>query len=338
MEARRASVAVTYQGIDITDEVSKDLLSFEYTDNASGDSDSVSLTLKDDKKIWLRDWFPEKGDIILPTIQTTNWRQKGDKQSLPCGRFFVDEPSYEGRPGVITLNAVASPLNSNFSSVARSKSWRNITLRAIAGDIAKRAGLQLQFMGTNNPRFVEKAQTEVSDSSFLSDLCEEEALAMKLTDSKIVIFDEREFERRKAVVTYSESNDRVIGYSFRTSLANTKYAGVNVKYHDSSSGQTISYLHTIGEIDENSKIYQVNKKVRSGDEARRLAQRTLRKLNKRETIASLTLVGNVELLGGVCVNIKEFGAFTGKYYIEKATHSIGGFQTTIEARKVLEGY
>ena len=103
MLARRASVAVNYQGVDISKDVRKDLLSFEYVDNASGDSDSISLSLKDEKKIWLNDWFPEKGDIILPTIQTTNWRKEGDKQRLPCGRFLVDEPTIEGRPLSLTL-------------------------------------------------------------------------------------------------------------------------------------------------------------------------------------------------------------------------------------------
>lgn len=339
MEARRVSILINYQGVDITDEISKDLLDFEYTDNASGDSDSVSLTLKDEKHIWLNNWFPEKGDLILPKIITTNWRRNGDKQVLSCGRFFVDEPNYDGRPSSLTLNAVSSPLNSNFSSVPRSKSWRNITLKAIAQDISKRAALKLEYIGNNNPKFDIKEQTEKSDSAFLKDLCDQEGLAMKVTDAKVVIFDENEFEKREAVTTVNESNDIVVSYSFKTSLANTSYDGVNVKYYDSSIGEVISFLYSLGELNEDSKIYQLNKKVRSGDEARRIAQKTLRQLNKRETLVSLQLVGNVELLGGVCINLTGFGPFSGKYYITKATHSIGnGYGVSINARKVLEGY
>jgi uncharacterized protein len=314
-------------------------LSFSYTDKASGEADDISITLKDEKKRWLNDWFPTKGDVIIPKIQTTNWRRDGDKQLLPCGRFFVDEPSYSGRPGVLTLRAISTPLNGNFKDVPRSRVWRNITLKAIGADIAKRAGLSFQFYGDNNPRYSNKEQTEVSDLAFLSELCTEEGLAMKVTGSKIIIFDEREFEQRASVATLREWSDTVLDYKFNTSLSNTAYAGVNVKYYDSKLGRTIEFLYVNGEYDkEKDKIYQLNSKVRTGDEARRLAQKKLRNLNKRETTASLTVVGNVDLLGGCCVDLQGFGVFSGKYYIESATHTLSGYEVGIEVRKVLEGY
>ncbi|WP_404427309.1 hypothetical protein LG296_01695 [Ureibacillus chungkukjangi] len=340
MEARRAFIKLNYSGVDITKEVSADLISFTYTDNASGEADSVSVSLKDEKKKWSGPWFPSKGDVIDSTLHTTNWRKDGDRQKLSCGRFFVDEPEFSGRPRVMTINAISSPLNTNFSNTERSKSWRNVTIKAIATDIAKRAGLTLQFIGTTNPVYKNIQQTEKSDSSFLSELCEKEGLSMKLTDSKIVIFDEEEFEKRKAIATYNESDSIVLDYSFKTSLSNTAYAGVNVKYYDSKIGKNIEFLFSIRDIDkEKDKIYQLNAKVSTGEEARRLAQKTLRKLNKTEYTGSLSVTLNLELLGSSCINLKGFGAFDGKYFITKATHNVGGGSTTdLEIRKVLEGY
>lgn len=339
MKGRSASVRVEYQGVNITDEVTKDLLSFEYVDNASGASDTVALTLKDEKHIWLKDWFPEKGDVIYPTIQTNNWLKDGEIQLLPCGRFFIDEPEYSGRPSTFTLNGISSPLNGNFKDANKTRAWRNINLKSIAGDIAERAGLELQYLSNNNPLYTSKEQSETPDSTFLSELCEEEGLSMKVTDSKIVIFDEKDFEQRPVVATYNESNDNVLSYSFKSSLAGTNYAGVRVRYYDSKLGRNIEYLHVISELKDDSKIYEVNQKVSSGDEARRLAQKTARRLNKKGTTGSITVVGNLELLGGVTVNLTGFGAFSGKYFVESATHSIdGGYTTRLEIRKVLEGY
>ncbi|MBP1924589.1 phage protein D [Sedimentibacter acidaminivorans] len=339
MDSRKAMVSVMYQGVNITDDIAKDLVSFEYTDNISNESDSVSLTLKDEKHIWLKDWFPEKGDLIDTTIKTVNWRKNGDKQLLQCGSFFIDEPEYSGRPSVFTINAVSSPINKNFTDVDYSKVWRNITLKDIANDISNKAGLQLQYIGENNPIYQSKEQSETPDSSFLLSLCSEEGLSMKVTDSKIVIFDERDFESREVVATYKESNSNVLSYNFKSRLVNTNYAGVRLKYYNCELGSVIEYLHLISELNENSKIYELNRKVDNISEARRLAQKTIRRLNKAENIASLTFVGNVELLGGVTINLEDFGKFSGKYIIEKATHSIGsGFTTSIEARKVLEGY
>lgn len=340
MDARRAFLTLDYSGVDITDEISKDLESFSYTDNASGEADSISISLKDEKKKWGGPWFPTKGDILNAVVYTNNWRKNGDKQKLPCGRFFVDEPEYSGRPRVMTINAISSPLNSNFSNTERSKSWRNITIKAIAEDIAKRAGLGVQFIGANNPRYTSIQQTEQTDSAFLFELCEQSGLAMKITDSKIVIFDEREFEKRNAITTYIESNSSVLDYSFKTTLSNTAYAGVNVKYYDSKLGRNIEFLYAIRDIDkEKDKIYQLNSKVRTGEEARRLAQKTLRNLNKTEFTGMLSVTLNIELLGATCINLKDFGAFDGKYYITKATHNLGrGSTTDLEIRKVLEGY
>lgn len=340
MLARRSYLNVKYSGIDISKEISDDLLNFSYTDNASGEADSISITLKDEKMKWGSSWFPTKGDSTNATIHTKNWRKNGDKQKLPCGRFFIDEPEYSGRPRTMTINGISSPLNSNFSETKRSRSWRNITLKQIASDIAKRSGLILMFIGTNNPKYKSIQQTEKSDSEFLIELCEKDGLAMKITSNKIIIFDEEEFEKRKSIAIYHESNSQVKSYSFKTSLSNTAYSGVNVKYYDAKLGKKIEYLFTIGEIDnKKSKIYQLNTKVKTGEEARKLAQKTLRKLNKKEFSGSLSVTGNVYLVGGSCIDLKGFGVFDGKYYITKATHNIGqGYTTDIEIRKVLEGY
>lgn len=340
MDARRAYLKLFYAGVDISDEISSDLISFSYTDNASGEADSISVSLKDDKKKWGGDWFPTKGDILNSVIQTKNWRKNGDKQILPCGRFFVDAPKYSGRPRVMTIDAISSPLNSNFANTERSKSWKNITLKSIATDIAKKAGLTVLFIGSNNPLFKSIQQTEKTDSAFLSELCEKKGLAMKVTNSQIVIFDEEEFEKRDAIATYDESDSSVLDYSFETSLSNTAYAGVKVKYYDSKLGSNIVFLYSIREIDkEKDKVYQLNSKVSTGDEARKLAQKTLRNLNKTEYTGTISVVLNLELLGGTCINLKGFGAFDGKYYITKATHNLGSGSTTdLEIRRVLEGY
>ena len=340
--SRRAEVLAMYQGVNITSAIQDDLLSFSYTDNASGASDSVSLSLKDHKRKWVSEWFPEKGDMLIPTIVTNNWRREGDRQQLNCGRFYIDNPSYSGRPSSFDLNGTSSPLNRNFKDVKKSKTWRNITLFSIAGDIANEAGLKLETFVSGageNPRYPSIEQSETSDAEFLAELCENEGLAMKVTDSKIIIFDERVFESRASVKSISEANQNTLSYSFESSLSDTAYAGVKVSYFDVKIGRNIDFLYSLNDIDEDSKIYKLNKRVNSGSEARRLAQKTLRRLNKVETTGSLTVTGDVELLGGVCVDLTGFGAFDGKYYITSADHSIGsGYTTSIDVRKVLEGY
>lgn len=338
MKARSSTVKVYYQGVDITDYITKDLLSFEYVDNASGESDSVSLSLKDEKHTWLKDWFPAKGDKIFPTIITKNWNGPGDTNVLPCGSFIIDEPEYSGRPSTFTLNGISSPINKDFKDTPKSKTWRNINLKAMAGDIAGRAGLKLQFLSSNNSLYKAKEQSETTDSSFISSLCEDEGLSMKITDEKLIIFDEEEFEKKNSIKTYKEKNGNVLSYNFKTQLSDTGYTGIKVKYYDNKKEKLIEYIHKTNVENTEEKLYTVNKRVENKAQAIRVAEKTARKLNKKETIATLTVAGNLELLGGVNIELEEFGAFSGKYSIKKATHNIGeGYTTSLELLKVLGG-
>lgn len=335
MKARSSTVKVKYQGVDITGDITKDLLSFEYVDNASGQSDSVSISVKDEKHIWLKDWFPTKGDKIVPTLITKDWDRPGEIKALPCGSFIIDEPEYSGRPSVFTLNGISSPADTDFSDVEKSKVWRNINLKSIAGDIAGKYRLNLEFISKNNPLYKTKEQSETTDSSFLSTLCEDEGLSMKVTDGKIVIFDEEEFENKDPIAVYNESNKNVLSYNLKTQLSDTSYTGIKVEYYDTKNEELIGHIYSTGVESKEEKIYKVNKRVESRAEAIRVAEKTARKVNKVENLANMTVVGNLELLGGVNIDLKGFGAFSGKYFIVKATHSIGsGYTTGLELRKV----
>lgn len=59
--------------------------------------------------------------------------------------------------------------------------------------------------------------------------------------------------------------------------------------------------------------------------------------NKEKETASMTLRGNFSLLAGQNVELTDFGKFSGKYAIEKSTHSLSGAYTTdIELKRIKE--
>ena len=71
------------------------------------------------------------------------------------------------------------------------------------------------------------------------------------------------------------------------------------------------------------------------------AKTALREQNKREWVCELVLVGSTNIATGSTFMIEGFGQFNGKYIIETAEHRItgeGGYTTTINARRILEGY
>ncbi|MER2169039.1 MAG: hypothetical protein ABS938_00230 [Psychrobacillus psychrodurans] len=339
MLARRSYVEVFYQGIDITQSLAKDLLSFNYTDNASGEADSIDISISDPKRKWIEKWKFEQGDILKANIVTLNWRKEGETKRLPCGIFMVDEPEYSGRPSIITLKGVSTPANSNFMHTNRSKAWKNITIKALAKEIANRYGLQLFFDSKSNPMLKKVEQSDTPDAAFFQQICEDEGFAFKVTDQQIIVFNEHEYESKKMVATFHESASSVLGYSFKPTMTDTGYAGVSLKYFDPKKKKLIEYLYATREIDpKKDKIYKINKKVANEEEAIRLARSTLRKKNKKQVTATLELVGDTRILASSTIVLLGFGSFSGKYYVDKATHSLSGYKTTLELHKVLGGY
>ena len=339
MKTRRAYVKIEYNGTDVTKELNSDLLSFSFTDNASGNADDISIVLNDAKRIYIDKWSFEQGDYIKADIITINWRKDGDRQKLPCGVFMVDEPEYAGRPSIVNLKAISVPANTNFMNTKRTKVWKSVTLKAIGQEIAKRYGLTFYFDSKTNPVIGKKEQSDEEDASFLQTACEDEGFALKVTDKKLIMFNESEYEQRTPIAKFKESSSSITNYSFKPTLTQTGYVGVSLKYYDAKKKKLVQYVFSHKKIDENKdKIYKLNKQVANLEEAKRLAQNTLRKVNKKQTTATLELVGDTRLLSGCVIELEDFGVFSGKYYIDKAQHSLSGYKTNIEMHKVLEGY
>jgi len=71
----------------------------------------------------------------------------------------------------------------------------------------------------------------------------------------------------------------------------------------------------------------------------KMAKNALRKANKQENAGSVTLFGDPTLVAGVTVDLKNFGVFSLKYIVSKATHKISnGYTVDVEIRKCLNGY
>ena len=88
-----------------------------------------------------------------------------------------------------------------------------------------------------------------------------------------------------------------------------------------------------------SDIMADNQTSSGGLTAQKKAKNRLRKANKHENTATITLVGDPRLVAGATVNLTGFGAFSGKYIIENAKHKVSnGYTVDIELRKCLEGY
>ncbi|OUE50269.1 phage late control D family protein [Citrobacter amalonaticus] len=325
---------VLYEGVNITEDITNDVLSITYTDNEDGKVDDISITLKDESKKWLGDWLPMRGDKVRLLIKPMN------QIVLDCGQFEVDEVGASGPPTVMEFSAVSVSVKSAVRRELKSKAWEKITLKGIAESIAKLAGLELQFLldEDNNPFYEREDQTEESDLNFLHRLSKDEGLSLKVTDRQLVIFAQAMFEEKEPIATFTLGVDDVISWSFG-SQSSDLYKSCTCKYRLPKKRKSISYTWEDPNVDYGSNL-KIRKCVANIDEAKRKARAALRHKNRYQSTGALSLVGDTRMVAGVTISISGVGKFSGKYLVSKATHSISqsGYVVNIELRKVLVGY
>lgn len=307
---RRAGVADPRLGEKIAEQAT----AFSYTDIASGQSDSVSVTLQDIGKEWMGSLMPKRGASLGAKILLTNWESGESQNSFDCGTFVLDDISFSGRPLSCVLGGVSVPSMDDFKSLPVTNTWEKTTLEEIGAQIAAKAGVSLYY-DADTVQIAEIEQNKQTDSAFLYSLCEKYGLAMKVYNHKIVIFDIVRYEEKEEVLTIKEKD--VSSWSFNTTIEGT-YTGVNLDYTDPDTENTIKV--TMG---GQGRMYAINTQASSRYDAELQAAAKVNAANRGVQTMEITMRANTKIVASHCVMISGFGEFDGKYYIDKIKHSLG---------------
>ncbi len=349
--ARRTAAEVAFGGTDITKSMRPYLKSITYTDNEADKADDLQIQLHDRDSIWMEKWLVEaikaasaaklKMDAVFVR---ENWHSDGKDIVLPCGQFELDNVVLSGPPATITIKGTSLPFSAPVRQTKKNNDWENITLSAIAQELAGANGMSCMYESAYDPFYKRVEQRQASDIEFLSRLSHDAGISLKATDSIIVLFDQATYEAKPPVITIQKGKaGGYTKYKLDVGAADSQYSSCRVSYVDPESGKCIEATAKIEDYNANSKNNQqleVTAKVSNKDEAKTLAEKHLRLHNKYSKSATFTFPGNPALVAGVTVELKGWGAFDGKYIITQAVHTVGssGYTTQIKLRRVLEGY
>lgn len=330
-ESARSEIVLLYNGVNISADISRDLIRFEYTDNSSGKVDDLQITLQDREGLWRDEWFPEKGAKLTASIVPAF-----GGGVLFCGTFEIDEIELSGPPQTATIKAVSTPVTSAIRGEKKTKAWEGTSLQDIAGEIATKGSLSL-FYDATNIKYDRVDQRDESDLAFLERLCTEASLNLKVGNDQVVIYDEQQFETRQPVLTLAVDGGDVMQYTVKTALTGV-YKAAEVKYRDPNSNTTRVFVFTPEPPPKVGKTLKIRKRVDSLNAARDLCKRELRNANKGEFVASFTLPGHPRLQAGQNIFAQGLASLSGTYHIETARHSVdagGGYTSQAECHRVL---
>lgn len=321
MNTRRAKVDVVYNGTTVTSKIAQYVTDITYTDPASGEADSLDITVHDRNRVWTGAWFPNPGDILSATIRTVAWGAGGG--TLPCGVFIVDNYAFNGWPTTGTISGVSVPVDSCFRETARTKNWEDVTLEEIGKEIASRAGISLAWDVEGEPfKLTNVEQSQQTDCEFYMALCEKYGLSMKVYSNKIVVYDREAYKRKGSVATLAP--DDILSWSWSSTMAKT-YTGGEFTYTDPNTEEEIKV-----NVGDGNRILKESGKADSIADAERQIQAAISNANHGMVKLSATIMGNATFVASQCVDIAGLGRLSGKYFIDNISHHIGSSGYTMD--------
>ncbi len=330
--ARYARVRVMYNGKNITADVSDKILGFTFTDNAAGEMDNIDLTLEDTNLQFMGAWFPGKGAKVKAYIDTFNWNRDGEKLSLYCGSFRIDEVECSFNPNTISMKGVSAPLGTGLKKTKRTKAWVGMKLKDIASQIAASNGLKFYWHSTMNMGAMRYDQRDESDLTFLKRALDVYAHHVKVSEETLVCYFEDDYKLIVPSVAYTPQT--IETGSFRDKTDGT-YSKAKVRYNNPKTKKTES--HEVSDSANTSgQELNVNVRAENKADAENKAKAALKKKNKEGVTCNISCIGNPSLRAAYRLSLSGFGHFNGTYFTDKVTHSLdksGGYTCSVEAHR-----
>ena len=282
-----------------------------------------------------------KGLRIQAVFVRQNWHDDGADNVLDCGEFELDSIDASGPPTSITIKGTALPFDATIRQTQKTQAWEGYTLSGIANEMASKNDMACLYESAYDPLFERVEQVATSDIAFLSMLCHNAGISLKITNNILVLFDQAKYESAPPVLTIQHgSAGGYTKYKLGTGEADALYASCHVSYINPSNGKVIEatvYSDEYSAGSKNNQCLEITAAVKSIAEADLLARKMLRLHNKYEYTGSFTFPGNPELAAGMTVQLSGWGLYDGKYSISRAKHQIAGsgYTTTIDVRRVL---
>ncbi len=327
-------VILEYEQHNITNDVAPHLLELTYTDNLSGQSDSLDVVLADPEGKWADTWYPGHGDTLSVSF---GW--KGGQ--LRAGRFEIDEIELAYAPSQVRVRALATGTNRAVRTVEH-REYEKTTLAAVAQQVAQRQGLTLT--GRIEPIPLDRLTQRQSDLAFLAQLAEEYDYAFKVVGSRLVFHSISDLAAASVVETLDP--EQVSNLQLRDQIRTVPAKVANAR-QDPATGSLVSYQIVNGETvavpssqSKTTTASDTRKQRRrsagaDADKARAAAD--LARANRERTTGSWSRKGHPNLFSGQVVELVQAGKLSGKYLLTGARHAYtrgAGFRSDFQASRV----
>ena len=256
--ARNIRVIVIFNKVDISDEIAHSISSLNYTDNSKNAIDDLELELENLDYRWLKEWYPDENAQLLVGIHEET---ENEANFLDLGTFYVDEPTFENDK--LNLKCLALPLDQNIRDQKNSVAWERITLKELVTQIVNKHEMNAEIYADNE--FFERLdQNQETDLAFINRIVKETGLNMKVSDDKIIIFDDEEMEKNDTVEIFNINDERIRSFSLKKKNKEI-YDNVEVSYYDPDKKKVVKEIITKKELEKRNQVTTESSEEKSSE-------------------------------------------------------------------------
>ena len=273
--ARNIRVIVIFNKVDISDEIAHSISSLNYTDNSKNAIDDLEIELENLDYRWLKEWYPDENAQLLVGIHE---ELENETNFLDLGTFYVDEPTFEDQK--LTLKCLALPLDQNIRDQKNSVAWERVTLKELVMQIANKHEMNAELYA-ENVFFERLDQNKETDLVFINRVVKEIGLNMKVSDDKIIIFDDEEMEKNDTIEVFNIKDYRIRSFSLKKKNKEI-YDKVEVSYYDPDKKKVVKEIITKEELDKRNQVTTEEKESKSKD-SKKTNKKSQKKASKKPT-------------------------------------------------------
>ena len=274
--ARSIRVIVIFNKVDISDEIAHSISSLNYTDNSKNAIDDLEIELENLDCRWLKEWYPDENAQLLVGIHE---ELENETNFLDLGTFYVDEPTFEDQK--FTLKCLALPLDQNIRDQKNSVAWERVTLKELVMQIANKHEMNAELYA-ENVFFERLDQNKETDLVFINRVVKEIGLNMKVSDDKIIIFDDEEMEKNDTIEVFNIKDYRIRSFSLKKKNKEI-YDKVEVSYYDPDKKKVVKEIITKEELDKRNEVTtgDSEEKESKAKDSKKTNKKSQKKTNKK---------------------------------------------------------
>ncbi len=319
---------LTYQGTNITADISSMVERVSYTDYLSELSGEVELVIEDHSQRWQAAWYPTLGDQISLAI---GYHGEG---MLPCGDFQIDQLELDGPPDTFTMRCLAAFITPAMRTL-NSAGYEHQSLLGIARTIAGKYRLQvISAPSVIDVTFERVTQRQESDLRFLKRLALEHDYDFTVRGSMLVFYSRSSLEGASPVRAVHRND--VAQFEFRNRTDGT-YRAAQVAYRNFTAKSLIVQSAAATAPTPTGDVLKVVTRCENARQASLKAQAALRARNSHFVAGSVAMPGTIAIAAGNTIELLGFGEFDGTYLVIAARHRldrVNGYRTRLEIDRV----